>query len=256
MNRRLLPKKIADLVPPQWKLSLITGKTETIKFMGKPMIREMLRHWRAQAKNLSLQIKNASRENAPPTEYKKTLLALKLKADQKIKTLIRLEKKAKRKPLLPQYRPRQYFKPGDHVVCYVRNFRDAIPSLSFMKAAVVCVGKSIDPYTEEFVIVRYDMTFGRQSLFLSGFGDGYHPLIPNIMHDWEFQYLTENDIFTAFWTDLAACWSDSFDPEKFLHHMTIEAEKKTKEKYLPLKFWDVQKKSQGVIFVPYATLSL
>jgi len=114
----------------------------------------------------------------------------------KIEILERALGEADEKPALPDRRPHDWFDIGDPVVCYIGAW-EGNKKLVKHDIAVAAV---IDGYRHHdgCVSVCYDEKI-HDGDYLDGRGGGYGMSRPEVMHQWEFEYLREHPDFARLW---------------------------------------------------------
>lgn len=147
------------------------------------------------------------------------LIMEKRQADRRIKRLLTLEKRAEKKPVLSAYRPYDWFDLGDRVVCYVGASEGRLIAVNFAGASVV----DGFHHREGGVSVRYDERLHTGS-DLEGYGgwSGIHR--PEVMHEWELNYLIGHPDFAAFWSTQGVRESiaKDFDADRFCNMLANE----------------------------------
>lgn len=150
---------------------------------------------------------------------KSAVLESKKMTDRKIRILLGLEKRADRKPALPNYRPYDWFNLDDPIVAYVGNWDERIGDASFETGVVVNGYRHHDGC----VSVRFDNRVHTGDN-LNGHGGGYGMSRPEVMHAWEFEYLLENLVFATLWAKQGtSSHLEGFDADKFLSANVDEA---------------------------------
>jgi len=140
------------------------------------------------------------------------LIEEKRKTDKKIKFLLALEKRAEKKPAMPAHRPYDWFNVGDPVVCYIGGWKERIVPDKFVTAKV------INGYRHHngCVSVCYDERV-HSGEYLEGHGGGYGVSRPEVMHQWEFEYLLRHPGFASLWLMKGTSKHlEEFDAEQFL----------------------------------------
>lgn len=155
------------------------------------------------------------------TRERERLIKEKRNTDEKIKFLLTLEKRAEKKPALPDQRPHDWFNMDDPVVCYVGKWQERIVADDFVTAKV------IDGYRHHdgCVSVYYDKRVHTGD-YLEGHGGGSRISRPEVMHAWEFKYLLEYPNFAKFWAKYGAQQCKDFNHWQFLGALAKEAQTK------------------------------
>jgi len=114
----------------------------------------------------------------------------------KIEILERALGEAEEKPALPDRRPSDWFDIGDPLVCYVGAWKGN----KKLTEADIAVATVIEGYRHHdgCVSVCYDEKI-HDGEYLEGRGGGYGMSRPEIMHQWEFEYLCEHPDFARLW---------------------------------------------------------
>ncbi len=105
-----------------------------------------------------------------------------------------LKEQAIPKPPLSDHRPHDWFNLDDLVVCYVGGWEECLSSFSWARATVIngyrhhdgCVSVC---YTEKM----------HEGDNLGGHGGGYGMSRPEVLHEWEYEYLRDNWEFALTW---------------------------------------------------------
>lgn len=131
-----------------------------------------------------------------------------------VAALHQFKEKTTDKPILPFARPSNWFNVGDKVICYIDQFETKIINDTF------ATGKVVNGYRHHdgFVSVCFDKKI-HTSNNLNGRGGGYYYGRPEVMLEWEFNYLKENHDFAKIWSTLGEA-VQNFIPEQFLAHLT------------------------------------
>ena len=123
-----------------------------------------------------------------------------LATQEKIDLLKRLSEKAEKKPALPDHRPCTWFNIDDPIVCFVGKWKEKInQSLLFAKGKVIMGYRHHDGC----VSVCFDEKV-HAGEYLDGHGGGYGMSRPEIMHEWEFEYLLKHPDFAEVWAGMGA----------------------------------------------------
>jgi len=231
MNRRRNPR-VAGIVPSHWNVTIKTEKD--IIFLGSLMIRLLIQTWRRTGKTLSSRIKPVDRRirsihnrriRAAKRERMIHLLILdKSAVDAKIRLLVALEKRAEKKPFFPGLRSSEWFHLEDSVVCYIRNVTERILTNDFVAAQVI----NGYMHHEGRVSVQFDARVHHEQ-WLDGRGFRFGVSRPEIMHEWEFEYLLTHPDFAALWANEGASSSslEAYDADQFLASLAREAERRS-----------------------------
>jgi hypothetical protein len=148
-----------------------------------------------------------------------SLISQKRDVDRMIKELLKLEKRAEKKPALPDHRPHDWFNIDDLVICFVGKWEDCLLDTPFTTAKVIMGYRHHDGC----VSVCYDKKV-HSGEYLEGHGGGYGMARPEVMHEWEFEYLLEHPDFASLWSKLGTSRRlENHDPEAFLKAMAHEA---------------------------------
>jgi len=90
-----------------------------IEFLGKETIRQIVREWRWEARELSKEIRaHRTAASAGQVERRNILILKKRGVDNRIKALLDLEKRAGHKPVLTTARSGDWIAEGDPVIFY------------------------------------------------------------------------------------------------------------------------------------------
>lgn len=170
-----------DLIPDSRKVRATEYYFIDIRFFGDITIHEMIEEWR---------------KIAPNHKDKQTV-------EEKIMFLSACEKEAERKPMTLIYRPDDWFKVDDPIVCYVGECEKSLLRNDFVTGRVTksflfspflpFVSGSL-PYVE----FRCDERIHSDD-YLNGYGSCVMVSSPQIMHVWEFEYLLKDLQFARFW---------------------------------------------------------
>lgn len=115
--------------------------------------------------------------------------------DEKIKLLLDYERRADKKPALPDYRPHDWFNVDDSVVCFIGQWPDRILKGDFATAKVIEGYRHHDGC----VSVCYDER-AHEGEYLDGHGGGYGMSRPEVMHQWEYEYILAHPSFAGLYT--------------------------------------------------------
>lgn len=168
--------EVVDIIPKYWDLT--TSNVEELIFLGKFTIHEMNRFWRKTRNSLSLKAREEEKQQIK----------------DKIKFLDDIEKQAEKKPLIPCFRPCDWFEVNDIVVCCVGNWKGCALSDNFVFAKIIQDYR----YKDGVVSVRCEKRV-HLGEYLNGHGISYGLFRPEVMHQWEFEYLLKNLDFAEFW---------------------------------------------------------
>lgn len=147
------------------------------------------------------------------------LIEEKRATDEKIKFLLTLEKRAEKKPAMPDHRPHDWFNVDDSVVCYVGMWKERIVRDNFATAKVINGYRHHDGC----VSVCYDERV-HSGEYLEGHGGGYGISRPEVMHAWEFEYLLGHPDFASLWSKNGTSKHlRNFDAKQFLGALAREA---------------------------------
>ena len=144
---------------------------------------------------------------------------------KKLRVTNDLLRRTEAKPALPSHRPHDWFNIGDPVVCFIGGWSKDSENERLTDAEVV-TAKVIDGYRHHdgCVSVRYDERI-HSGDYLDGHGGGYGNGRPEIMHSWEFDYLTANPIFIPTYVTLGTSkYVSNFNPSLFLRSFDLLAE--------------------------------
>lgn len=156
------------------------------------------------------------------------LIEEKQATDEKIKFLLTLEKRAEKKPAMPDHRPHDWFNADDSVVCYVGKWKERIVRDNFATAKVINGYRHHDGC----VSVCYDERV-HTGEYLEGHGGGYGMSRPEVMHTWEFEYLLGHPDFASLWSKKGTSKHlERFDSEQFLGAFAREAVRRGREQKL------------------------
>ena len=160
------------------------------------------------------------------TRERERLIEEKRQTDKKIKFLPTLEKRAEKKPAMSNHRPHDWLKVDDSVVCYVGDWKKRIVRDNFATAKVI----GIDIYKSYrycgFILVRYDERM-HTGEYLEGHGNYFFTADPEMMHEWEFEYLLGHPDFASFW--LRNGTSEGHNVKRFLGAFAREAVRRSCE---------------------------
>ncbi len=148
-------------------------------------------------------------------ELKKSLGELveqKKDIDNKIKSLLSIERAAEKKPVVPPYRPHNWFKIGDEVVCRLGGPEKLIIPEQFI------VGKMMGEYECYISVCHYERVYAGPNL--EGYGLDYNRYSPDIMNIWEYEYLLAHPEFAKIWAK--TCEIKDFDSDEFLKALISE----------------------------------
>lgn len=160
------------------------------------------------------------------TSEREQLIEEKRKIDEKIKFLLTLEKRADKKPAMPDHRPHDWFNVDDLVVCYVGEWKERIVRDNFATAKVI----SGYHHHDGCVSVCYDERV-HTGEYLEGHGGDYGMSRPEVMHAWEFEYLLEHPDFASLWSKKGTSkYLQGFDTEQFLGALAREAVRRDRER--------------------------
>ena len=154
------------------------------------------------------------------------LIEEKRRADKKVKLLVTLERSAEKKPAMSGHRPSGWFNVNDPVVCYTGqgNKNIARAQGEFVTAKVILGYRHHDGC----VSVYYDKRI-HTGKYLDGHGASYGTSRPEIMHAWEYEYLTEHPDFARIWIrDGVSKYIERFNAEKFLTALVKKITEKEK----------------------------
>ncbi|MBR2709382.1 hypothetical protein IKE98_03595 [Candidatus Saccharibacteria bacterium] len=143
--------------------------------------------------------------------YLKTRLAelkeRKAEIGEMISLIMDLKESAEKKPYLAGHRNAGWFEVGEDVICFVsNNFQGAL------KKGIFVTGKVIDGYRhgDRCISVRTDEKVHNGS-FLEGHGLGFGLCRPEVLHEWEYNYLKTHPEYLKVWLRASAGLSE-FDP--------------------------------------------
>lgn len=155
---------------------------------------------------------------------RRRLIEEKRQTDRKIKLLLTLEKRAEKKPAMPNNRPYDWFNVNDPVMCFIGKWQERIVPDQFATAKVINGYRHHDGC----VSVSYDKRV-HSGDYLEGHGGGYGMSRPEVMHVWEFEYLLAHPDFASLWSKKGTSKHlEGFDAEKFLGAMAKEATSRNK----------------------------
>jgi hypothetical protein len=139
--------------------------------------------------------------------------------DKKIKTLLVLEKRAQEKPVLPRYRPDEWFKAGDKIVCFIGNLPERIVPQHF--ASAVITGNR--GYGDSHILCCDERVHSGKAL--DGRAVYFSTCRPDVMRDWEFEYLLEHPDFAQFWSSEVSTGTlgDNWSQNDFLAALAEES---------------------------------
>lgn len=170
--------------------------------------------------------KDFSRVRKGLEKKRDSLVERKALIDRKIKLLIQLEKKAEKKPALPDQRPHDWFNVADPLVCYIGGWSERIVPHNFATARV------IDGYRHHdgCVSVCYDERI-HNGEYLDGQGGGYGMSRPEVMHKWEYEYLLAHPDFASLWSSTQGVSKhlEGWSRDNFLAAMAKEANRAKKQ---------------------------
>jgi hypothetical protein len=150
---------------------------------------------------------------------KEKLIAQKRDTDSKIRLLFALEKRAEKKPALPNQRPYDWFNINDPVVCFIGNWEERLVEADFATAKVINGYRHHDGC----VSICFDVKVHDKE-YLDGYGNGYGMSRPEIMHVWEFEYLLDHPEFASVWHTLGTSQHlNGYDPQVQLGAFAREA---------------------------------
>jgi hypothetical protein len=143
--------------------------------------------------------------------------------DVKIKKLLKLEEEAEKKPAMPGARPHDWYNINDSVVCYVGEWEEILTDEQFSTAKVISGYRHHDGC----VSVCFDKKIHNGD-YLDGHGSGYGMSRPEVMHQWEYEYMLTHLDFAKLWAMKGTSGSlEKFNPERFLLALSNEAMKKS-----------------------------
>lgn len=149
-----------------------------------------------------------------------SFLKEKKKIDQRIKTLLILEKQVEEKPILPRQRHCLWFDIGDSVVLYSEKSDWRIIDDKFLTAKVIDGFR----YHDGMVALHYDQRV-HEGEYLDGYGGSIGDQRPELMQLWEYEYFLKCPDFANFWARNCSSY-EGFNGEKFLEALEKERNKR------------------------------
>lgn len=190
------------LIPEGWH-GIVVPNREKLIFLGAYNLDYLKQYWQREERNLAssirvvqMQIDTLDRRETDSLKYKlATLNARKKEIDGYIRYLLGAIKKAEKKPYLPEYRPLDWFRLGDEVVCFISDDFD-----NALEKGITVTGKiSSYEYSNHRVTVYADRQVQNDNKSYFGHGLSYGLNRPEIMRKWEFDYLRTHPEYYEFW---------------------------------------------------------
>lgn len=166
-------------------------------------------------------------KNFETADFKKVLVGLKKEKEKtltkkkndekKIRTLLKLKKLAEEKPVFPSDRNADWFDLEDKIVCFVGNWKTKLKGISNFQS-----GKVINGYRHHdgCVSVKFKNRV-HNGEYLDGHGGGFGISRPEIMKDWEFEYLLKHPKFAGVFVREGTGKLENHNPDKFLLALAV-----------------------------------